>query len=114
MQDAQKRRQVLIFGGAGFIGSNWAAHLLQRDSADVHVFDNLSRRGAQHNLQWLRRMPAARRLKLTVADIRNAELVREAAAEATEIYQFAAQVAVTESVKDPRHDFEVNLQGTFN
>src|SRR6185312_1962244 len=50
----------------------------------------------------------------TVSDVRNFEAVREAAADATEIYQLAAQVAVTDSVKDPRHDFEVNLQGTFN
>jgi CDP-paratose 2-epimerase len=33
---------------------------------------------------------------------------------ATEIYNFAAQVAVTTSLVDPRLDFEVNLGGTFN
>jgi CDP-paratose 2-epimerase len=33
---------------------------------------------------------------------------------ATEIYHLAAQVAVTASVTGPRHDFEVNLLGTFN
>jgi CDP-paratose 2-epimerase len=33
---------------------------------------------------------------------------------ATEIYHFAAQVAVTTSVTDPRLDFDVNVAGTFN
>ena len=38
-------RSVLIFGGAGFIGSNWAQRLLETTEAKVHVFDNLSRSG---------------------------------------------------------------------
>src|SRR6185437_11391751 len=40
--------------------------------------------------------------------------VEKAVVHANEIYHFAAQVAVTTSVADPRHDFEVNLAGTFN
>ncbi|HWC20341.1 MAG TPA: GDP-mannose 4,6-dehydratase, partial [Terriglobales bacterium] len=34
--------------------------------------------------------------------------------DATEIYHFAAQVAVTTSISDPRSDFETNCFGTFN
>jgi CDP-paratose 2-epimerase len=41
-------------------------------------------------------------------------MVEKAVAPATEIYHFAAQVAVTTSVADPRLDLEVNLLGTFN
>ncbi|MBV9086663.1 MAG: NAD-dependent epimerase/dehydratase family protein, partial [Acidobacteriaceae bacterium] len=41
-------RSVLIFGGAGFIGSNWAHYLLQNSDARVHVFDNVSRKGVRH------------------------------------------------------------------
>jgi CDP-paratose 2-epimerase len=40
--------------------------------------------------------------------------VEKAAATATEIYHFAAQVAVTTSLDDPRNDFEVNAGGTLN
>lgn len=104
----------MIFGGAGFIGSNWAAHLLEHTTARVRVFDGLSRKGSRHNLQWLQQRSDADRLEVIIGDIRNFELVREAVADATEVYQFAAQVAVTDSVSNPRHDFEVNLQGTFN
>ena len=108
-------RSVLIFGGAGFIGCNWAHHLLSKTDARVHVFDNLSRSGVEHNLRWLRQAPsAAGRLKVTIADVRDAEAVRRAVGSATEIYHFAAQVAVTTSVSDPRSDFEVNLGGTLN
>ena len=108
-------RSVLIFGGAGFVGSNWAYHLLKTTDARVHIVDNLSRRGVGSNLEWLRReCQDSERLKITVGDIRDARLVEKAAQSATEIYQFAAQVAVTSSVADPYADFEINAMGTLN
>ena len=108
-------RSALIFGGAGFVGSNWAHHLLKNTDARIHIFDNLSRRGVQRNLEWLRReCDDSERLKITVGDIRDASLVQRVAHNASEIYHFAAQVAVTTSVADPREDFEINALGTFN
>ena len=108
-------RSVLITGGAGFIGSNWAAHLLRTTDARVHIFDNLSRHGVEKNLRWLRQQTDdPERLKITVADVRDVAAVKRAMASATEVYHFAAQVAVTSSVADPNHDFEVNALGTMN
>src|SRR3954467_3909456 len=108
-------RSVLIFGGAGFIGSNWAQRLLTSTDAQVHVFDNLSRPGVRYNLAELRKTAgSSKRLKVTVGDVRDAALVRKAVQVATEIYHFAAQVAVTTSMDDPRADFEVNMGGTLN
>src|SRR5712671_7413693 len=111
----QEARSVLIFGGAGFIGSNLAHEMLTRTDAKVHIFDNLSRAGVHHNLEWLRKTAGnAGRLQVTVGDVRDARQVEKAVAHASEIYHFAAQVAVTTSVADPRLDFETNLAGTFN
>jgi CDP-paratose 2-epimerase len=108
-------RSVVIFGGAGFVGSNWASYLLKNSDARVHIFDNLSRKGVHRNLELLRmECDNPERLKITVGDVRDAAAVQKAVQNATEIYQFAAQVAVTSSVADPRHDFEVNALGTFN
>jgi CDP-paratose 2-epimerase len=108
-------RSVLIFGGAGFIGSNWAHRLLRTTDAKVHIFDNLSRRGVHHNVKWLQKAAlGSDRLQITVGDVRDAALVQRAVQKATEIYHFAAQVAVTTSVSDPRFDFDVNVGGTFN
>ena len=108
-------RSVLILGGAGFIGSNWAARLLQQTDAKVHVYDNLSRPGVRHNLDWLQQVAGSSgRLQITVGDVRDATKLERAVHHATEIYHFAAQVAVTNSLLDPRLDFEVNLVGTFN
>src|SRR5205085_4782143 len=53
-------------------------------------------------------------LKVTVADVRDANAVAKAVYAASEIYHFAAQVAVTTSLDDPRADFEVNAGGTLN
>ncbi len=108
-------RSIVIFGGAGFIGSNWTERLLRTTEAKVHVFDNLSRQGSRHNLEYLQKAAGRTgRLQITVGDVRDVEMVSRVVKYATEIYNFAAQVAVTTSLADPRLDFEVNLGGTFN
>src|SRR5205085_2039490 len=72
-------RSVLIFGGAGFIGSNWAHRLLTSTDADVHVFDNLSRPKVGHNLRWLQKAAnGTGRLRVTIADIRDTQKVKRA------------------------------------
>jgi len=115
MKSTSSDRSVLIFGGAGFIGSNWAHQLLVNTDASVHIYDNLSRSNVQHNLRWLQDCPgASSRLRITVGDIRDYPAVERAVLAATEIYHFAAQVGVTASFEDPRTDFEVNARGTFN
>ena len=115
MGKQEENRSVLIFGGAGFIGANLARHLLLETNARVHIFDNLSRRGVQHNLEQLKRACGkSGRLRVTVADVRDWAAVERCVKDATEVYQFAAQVAVTTAIADPRGDFETNVVGTFN
>ncbi|MEH3147113.1 MAG: SDR family NAD(P)-dependent oxidoreductase [Methylobacterium frigidaeris] len=103
---------VLITGGAGFIGANLADRLAA-DGHDVIVYDALARPGVEHNLDWLaRRHPD--RIAAVVADIRDRDRLAEAARDASAVFHFAAQVAVTTSLVAPREDFEVNLLGTLN
>ncbi len=106
-------RNYLITGGAGFIGSNYVARLLQRGE-QVTVFDNLSRAGAIRNLNWLKNIYGENSFRLVRADVRDFQSIQEAAAQADVIVHLAGQVAVTTSVVDPRNDFEVNALGTFN
>jgi CDP-paratose 2-epimerase len=103
---------ALITGGAGFIGSN-LAHRLVGEGHDVVVYDNLSRPGAKHNVDWLR-AEWGERWTLVPADIRDFGALCRAAERSDVIYHLASQVAVTTSVQDPRADFEVNALGTFN
>jgi CDP-paratose 2-epimerase len=105
-------RPVLITGGAGFIGTN-LAHRLLGVGRTVLLFDNLSRPGVEQNLEWLRR-EHGHRVRITVADIRDRLAVAEAVRSAVEVFHFAGQVAVTTSMENPLHDFEVNARGTLN
>ncbi len=104
--------KALITGGAGFIGSNLAQRLIEQGH-QVTVYDNLSRRGAARNVDWLRASYGARWVLLK-ADVRDMDALRSAVADAELVYHLASQVAVTTSVQDPRHDFEANALGTFN
>ena len=104
--------KALITGGAGFIGSN-LAHRLIGENQQVTVYDDLSRLGTDKNVAWLC-AEHGENWTLLQADIRDFEALRSATEDADIIYHLASQVAVTTSVQDPRHDFEVNALGTFN
>ena len=103
---------VVISGGAGFIGTN-LAHRLLEDGERVLIFDNLSRPGAEKNLRWLLDTHG-RRLQVEFGDVRNPYALRRALRNAKQVFHFAAQVAVTTSLANPRHDFDVNALGTLN
>ncbi|HVM28176.1 MAG TPA: NAD-dependent epimerase/dehydratase family protein [Mycobacteriales bacterium] len=101
----------LVTGGAGFVGTNLAARLLQAGERVV-VLDDLSRPGVRTNLQWLEHTHPDR-LEVVRGDVRSADDVRTAARKADRVFHFAAQVAVTTSVTEPVHDYSVNLGGTI-
>ena len=103
----------LVFGGAGFIGSNLVKNLLD-DGFEVLIFDAFLRSGADKNVAWLQSGDQNGRLTIIKNDVRNFEAVKAAVAKADTIFHLAGQVAVTTSVEDPRTDFDINAGGTFN
>jgi len=105
--------RVLVTGGCGFLGTNATDALLQRGD-HVRVLDDLSRSGSERNLDWLERHPGRERLEARRGDVRDSEAVLDAVAGCDAVIHMAAQVAVTDSTIDPRHDFEVNALGTLN
>lgn len=105
--------RYLVTGGAGFIGSNYVHHLLQRGE-QVTVLDNLSRPGANLNLAWLRQTHGENSFEFVHGDVRDAKLVEKQVVQADVIVHLAGQVAVTTSVERPREDFEINAWGTIN
>ena len=107
------RDSYLITGGAGFIGTNVADHYLSAGKR-VTIFDNFTRDGSRENVRWLLERHGDR-VTVVEGDIRNVNAPLRHLAEAADVvFHFAAQVAVTTSVADPRDDFEVNALGTFN
>jgi CDP-paratose 2-epimerase len=101
---------VLVTGGAGFIGTNLTAGLVE-DGARVVVLDNLARRGSEQNLRWLLETYGDA-IRFDLGDVRDGDAVRSALTGADRVFHLAAQVAVTTSLDDPLDDFDVNLRGT--
>jgi CDP-paratose 2-epimerase len=104
---------VLITGGAGFVGVNLADHFLTLGQK-VIIYDNLSREGVEKNLEWLMSQHDSSRIWVEIADTRNYYQLQKVMKHAKVVYHLAAQVAVTTSLTHPKHDFEVNIQGTFH
>jgi CDP-paratose 2-epimerase len=107
-----KSKPILITGGAGFVGSN-VAHRLLSNGHRVRLLDNLSRAGVERNLRWLIETHGDL-VDIEVPDVRNLSVVKQAVKDASQVFHFAAQVAVTSSLEDPIEDFEINARGTLN
>ncbi|CAN5368981.1 GDP-mannose 4,6-dehydratase [soil metagenome] len=107
-------KNILISGGAGFIGCN-AAQRYALQGARVTIIDQLSRTGSERNLDWINslKLPNVTFLK---ADIRDAKSISDVfEKEAFDlVLHLAAQVAVTLSIQDPVYDHAVNTLGTLN
>ena len=97
--------RAVVTGGAGFIGSHLVDALLARGD-EVWVLDNLSTGRRE-------RVPDGARL--VEGDIRDAEAVGAAFAEARPdaCFHLAAQADVRRSVEDPAYDADVNVLGTI-
>ena len=99
--------QVLVTGGAGFIGS----HLVERLLADgkfVTVVDDLST-GRLENLQAVRAHPKLRVIESQISTCRE---LGQLVAGAESIYHLAAAVGVELVVRSPIHVLETNLHET--
>jgi CDP-paratose 2-epimerase len=106
--------KTLITGGAGFIGCNAAKRFIERGH-HVVVLDNLSRKGTEDNLQWLRQTCGEFTFeKLDIRDRAAMEDVFARHRDVDNVLHLAGQVAVTTSVTNPREDFDINALGTFN
>jgi len=99
--------RYLVTGGAGFIGSNLAAALVQRRD-EVVVLDNFST-GRRENLDGLHD-----RLHLVEGSITDLTVVRRAMQGVDFVLHQAALASVQRSVDDPITSNEVNVEGTLN
>lgn len=98
---------VLVTGGAGFIGSHLVKAVLGRGDR-VRVLDNFST-GRVENL-----LHANGALEILEGDIRDLEKVGEAVKGVDYVFHQAAFVSVPKSILDPQECYEVNVAGTFN
>ncbi len=102
-------RRILITGGAGFIGSHLADHLLACGHA-VRALDNLSPQ--VHGPDAGRPGYLDRRVELVVADVRDPEAVRRALRGVDAVVHLAAAVGVGQSMYEIDRYVGVNDLGT--
>ncbi len=106
--------KIFISGGAGFIGSNLAKFHYDKND-EVLVYDNLSRKGTELNIKWLKEISKLnKKLKFIKGDVRDLTSLKKYIKNSDVIYHLAGQVAVTTSLTDPSSDFDINARGTFN
>ncbi|MFW6018664.1 MAG: GDP-mannose 4,6-dehydratase [Halapricum sp.] len=111
--------QILITGGAGFIGGHLAERFAS-DGHDVVVLDNLdpyySVRLKEHNVDAGREAAAASdgSYEFVEGDVRDDSLVEALVAEAEYVFHEAAQAGVRTSVENPDKPNAINVGGTLN
>jgi len=107
-------KNVLITGGAGFIGSNFVRYLLVHEP-DLEIFnlDALTYAGSPENLANL---PNPGRHHFIKGDICDAQLVSQVIADhqIDTVVHFAAESHVDRSIHNPGQFIQTNIIGTFN
>jgi UDP-glucose 4-epimerase len=99
----------LVTGGAGTIGSTIVDQLVAAGAAEIRVLDNFVR-GRPANL---RTALASGTVRVVEGDIRDVDMVRQAARGADLVFHQAA-IRITQCAEDPRLALEVLADGTFN
>ena len=104
-------KKILITGGAGFIGSHLADHLLAR-GFNVRVLDNLSPQ--VHGSGGTRPVYLNEDVELERGDTRDPNVIKEALKDIHAVFHFAARVGVGQSMYEVADYTSVNNQGTAN
>ena len=110
---AHSPRNVLVTGGAGFIGANFVEHLLDTDSeVNVITLDSLTYAGSLDNLAGVMSNP---RHQFVKGDITDASLVNRLIndKQIDTVIHFAAESHVDRSITGPAAFITTNVVGTF-
>ncbi|UPO75584.1 dTDP-glucose 4,6-dehydratase [Arthrobacter sp. Helios] len=102
-------QNLLVTGGAGFIGSNFVHYALQNTDFSVTVLDKLTYAG---NLESLKGLPEDR-FTFVQGDICDAELVDRLVGETDVVVHYAAESHNDNSLHDPRPFLDTNIIGTY-
>ena len=102
---------VLITGGAGFIGSTFVERLFEsRPETNITVLDALTYAGSLDNIpEAIRNSP---RFSFVHASINDAGVIKDAVSAADQVVHFAAETHVARSLESDRVFFETDVLGT--
>ena len=105
---ALNEQEVIVTGGAGFIGSNLCRTLLEH-GAKVTAFDNLY----SGKIDFIKDL-MDKGLNFVQGDIRDPAALEKATKNCEAIFHLAAQTSVPFSMENPKEDCEINVVGTLN
>ena len=100
---------LVVTGGAGFIGSNFVHHLVEHTDHHVTVLDKLTYAGNRASLEGL----PENRVRFVQGDIADAELVDTLFRGADAVVHYAAESHNDNSLDDPRPFLDTNIIGTY-
>ena len=101
---------LLVTGGAGFIGSNFVHYVYNHHpEVKITILDKLTYAGNRANLEEI----LGDRVKLVVGDICDAPLVDELMQQTDAVVHYAAESHNDNSLKDPWPFIETNIIGTY-
>jgi dTDP-glucose 4,6-dehydratase len=104
--------RLLVCGGAGFIGSNFARLRLREHGDDITVLDKLTYAGREENLHDLLDLPGFRFIRGAIEDA-DAVAGAIAAAAPEAIVNFAAETHVDRSIAEPDAFVTTHALGTY-
>ncbi len=99
---------ILVTGGAGFIGSHLCEELLKNNSNNIYVIDNLST-GTLDNIAHLKENE---RFHLVIDTIKNEAIMSELIYKCDAVFHLAAAVGVKLIMEQPVETIETNILGT--
>lgn len=103
---------ILITGGAGFIGINSTIFFSKDKKNKIFILDDLSKKGSENNLKLVEGLENVIFYK---GNIKDKEILNKVFENTIDVVlHLAAQTAVTTSVTNPQLDFDSNILGTFN
>lgn len=103
--------KLLVTGGAGFIGSNFIRHILDK-YADYSV-TNLDKLTYCGNLENLKSISKNSRYEFVKGDIADAKLVEKLMRKSNMVVNFAAETHVDRSISDTASFIRTNIFGTY-
>ena len=103
--------KVLITGGAGFIGSNYAEYILGISNDEIFVLDKLTYAGNLKNLEDF-----SDKIIFIEGDICDASFIQKLfdKHQFQKVVHFAAESHVDNSISGPSEFIQTNIVGTFN
>ncbi|MED3981904.1 dTDP-glucose 4,6-dehydratase [Priestia megaterium] len=105
-------REILVTGGAGFIGLNFVHYLLKNTPYNVTVIDSLTYASHPKEILKLMSMPRFCFIKGDISSDKDLKAAMDRSYEA--IIHFAAESHVDKSIKNPKDFVQTNIVGTYH